>query len=1238
MDTLHLDIVDFKDPDHWRFVLKSQDGAFLADHPVALDRADPHYRGFIDLPDYLKHYAADREKRDEQERKLVDGLGAWIGEKVFGPIAAKIVAHSPVVVRVAVPETAEALLTRPFELAHAHGRPLALQDVSLVYELPDAAPPPRSAPIADRLRILALFSLPPATGALNLREERQALKRLVAALTGTAGLAVELKVLQYGVTRALLGEALDDGEGWDVVHFSGHGVAGSLVLEDEAGGHDLVPATDLVQLLRLTRKRLKLVTLSACHSAAATIEQTLAWLGIDARPRRDGSTAATGTEAPPPVVARELVTALDTAVLAMRYAVEDDFVISLGLGLYEKQFAKTHDLPRAAQRALTESLQGDCGALSVATPALFGRRAAGLSLRPPVLGTTDFTVPETGLAEFPAEPPRFVGRVKAMTDASAALAPQSGKAGVLFHGMAGGGKTACAVELARHHETAGRFRAFAWFQAPEEGKDIALARRDFALALERQLPGVSFVHLVDRPEELAAWLPRFRETLKKTAALIVLDNLESLMTAEGHWRDPFWGSMLAALAGHNGFSRVVLTSRIRPAGLPDNVAVIPIHALPLDEALLLARSMPNLGALIRGTAAEMKAADGRALARRVLRIVQGHPKLIELADGRAADPAELTAQVAQAEGQWSGGALDAFFTEGESRGDAEAFLKSLEGWTDGIVATLADGPRTLFQVLCSLEEGDREGWIIEGNWADVWHRLARLDPVPALADALDALSGVGLIAVTALADDKVPRFRVALHPGVAEAGRTAAGEATQTAVDTELAAFWRTVFLQALEWEQQGKPAGPLIVRAGLAAAPYLMRLSDWATASTLLERVSFRDRSPATLGAILPLMQRIFAATADTDRGMIDRGRLASLLRKAGRIAEAEAMLRETIDSAEAAGQFRSASVSAGHLINLLRATGRAAASLPIVDRKIDLARRAGLGPWTQIADEARRMQLLAALGRNEEALAGVDDLRTRMQGLPERAEAKESVDPWNVRETVFDIGHAAALALKDWQQALELNAESLKSTVARGGSALEQARTRFNGYGPLLPLGRLDDAAALLRDCRAVFEPANAIEEMGAVLSAQADLEARAGRPAQATGFEQAALKYTYLHGAPDDAANSHFNLANYILGSHGPAADALAHRLAALLLRVLTQSGLLQSTAQALVRNLAKLGPDEAARHLPGSFDDLCTRVEQVEGVRFREMVTGLAGPDADLDAQLQEILTQAFAAARGAAPLE
>ena len=87
------------------------------------------------------------------------------------------------------------------------------------------------------------------------------LRTLVRGLTGAAGLAVELRVLQYGVTRDSLREALEEGEGWDVVHFSGHGLPGSLALELPDGGHDLIKASEVADLLRQAGGRLKLVVL-----------------------------------------------------------------------------------------------------------------------------------------------------------------------------------------------------------------------------------------------------------------------------------------------------------------------------------------------------------------------------------------------------------------------------------------------------------------------------------------------------------------------------------------------------------------------------------------------------------------------------------------------------------------------------------------------------------------------------------------------------------------------------------------------------------------------------------------------------------------------------------------------------------------------------------------------------------------------------------------------------------------
>ena len=54
----------------------------------------------------------------------------------------------------------------PLELAHADGKPLAGQDVSLVFEVEGDQPPVRERPVSGRVRVLAVFSLLLTTGLL----------------------------------------------------------------------------------------------------------------------------------------------------------------------------------------------------------------------------------------------------------------------------------------------------------------------------------------------------------------------------------------------------------------------------------------------------------------------------------------------------------------------------------------------------------------------------------------------------------------------------------------------------------------------------------------------------------------------------------------------------------------------------------------------------------------------------------------------------------------------------------------------------------------------------------------------------------------------------------------------------------------------------------------------------------------------------------------------------------------
>jgi hypothetical protein len=168
-------------------------------------------------------------------------------------------------------------------------------------------------------------------------------------------------------------------------------------------------------------------------------------------------------------------------------------------------------------------------ALSVGTPALFGASALGLSLAPPV-GPPVLDAADTPMAGFPPEPPRFVGRAGAMAAATAVLASESGRTGVVFHGMAGAGKTACALELAYRHERV--FEAHAFWSATTDPDQFGDALRLLAMTLEAQLADYGFA-MVDKIGTLAtleAFLPRLRALLREHGLLLVLDNLETLLT------------------------------------------------------------------------------------------------------------------------------------------------------------------------------------------------------------------------------------------------------------------------------------------------------------------------------------------------------------------------------------------------------------------------------------------------------------------------------------------------------------------------------------------------------------------------------------------------------------------------------------------------------------------------------------------------------------------------------------
>jgi len=538
------------------------------------------------------------------------------------------------------------------------------------------------------------------------------------------------------------------------------------------------------------------------------------------------------------------------------------------------------------------------------------------------------------------------------------------------------------------------------------------------------------------------------------------------------------------------------------------------------------------------------------------------------------------------------------------------------------------------QFLSRLEDDDRQWDIVEKVWPRFLKRLAALPDAPELNDfatnatelspALDPLTDSGLVEAREREEVKVLR----IHPAVAETVRVAADAKVLDAVDHELGDFWIAMFRHGIETEMQG--GGRLIVPSAQHAVPYLMRRGRWEEASTLLEPMLHRDKSPATLAMALPLLRRIAAATEGTERELISRGELAKTLQKAGRYEESEQMLRDVIGKNVAQENYRLASACAGDLLNLLMERGRLEEALSVAEQKADYTKRAGLGPWTQLIDEAMRLQILNALGNYREVLKNVDALREQLITLPEKSEAEEAVNVWHAREGLLDTGRSAAMRAEEWEMALSLNAEIVRFQKTRGADEVEIARTLFNDCGPLLRLRRYDEARTLLEMCRKVFEQAHYLVGLGSVFSALAGLEDKQGHYATAVQFEQSALRYHYQVGQPADCAMDHNNLANYLGRSGAEPEVVLAHRLAAAVIRFQISSGLLPTTINNLV-----ISPLPAA---PPRFSEVVAQVEQIEGVRFAELFVQLPTRAPDGDAAIAAVweLVQQEKARREAEP--
>ncbi|MBV7333852.1 tetratricopeptide repeat protein [Chloroflexi bacterium TSY] len=199
----------------------------------------------------------------------------------------------------------------------------------------------------------------------------------------------------------------------------------------------------------------------------------------------------------------------------------------------------------------------------------------------------------------------------------------------------------------------------------------------------------------------------------------------------------------------------------------------------------------------------------------------------------------------------------------------------------------------------------------------------------------------------------------------------------------------------------------------------------------------------------------------------------------------------------------------------------------------------------------EALRIDVMQ--GQAQEALPAIeshlDEIRGWWQATLQGQQVADAPDREYLARALIsalDIARSANLRLEAWQACLDLLTENEEVERALGQSEHELARTRFNRYGPLLRLGRLDEAQQVLEGCLATFREADDLVAQATTLSALASLWNQLGDVAQAVTLAEQALTVHNRLPDPSNRAMSHGNLSNY-LHKQGNHEESVRHQLA-------------------------------------------------------------------------------------------
>ena len=811
-------------------------------------------------------------------------------------------------------------------------------------------------------------------------------------------------------------------------------------------------------------------------------------------------------------------------------------------------------------------------------------------------------------------PSHFVGRSEELTRLNIEWLGSESVGVALVQGLAGLGKTVIAAEVIHlwHH----RFDWVFAFQAKPNPLTIDDFYRQLDLKLSlcsavyrEKCDASPYEKIYLEPQSNLTGDDRYRQmqanliaALRDEATLIVLDNFETVL--ETHPREPGYACIEPAFDGLLGGlvntlpetdSRLLLTSRHRPAVLStESTCWIPLGPLPIGEADVFVRSHPKLSELRFG---DEKARD---LLRRLLEISRGHPLILDRLGAIADEHAALSAALNQLD---TGGlsALPSIFSAHRSDAEREAEGRYLTdvatGSIDLLIERLGPDARRLLWVVTLASEPVTEQ-LIEGVWSgqsvedegleqlrQLMQRPDQLPPelreelenmpdelrealqrptprgdAPPVRPLLDTLHSAGLL--TKAGDATVYQFHELVRERIDAAMQEYPAEQGDWSAETVWVAYGERYLADFRRFGHSSEQTAQHAAReAGRRALHYMVKAGAFDRLGAFAGSIVTGTSDPTFLSPIIAELKAVVDTVPAGERRWSVQTYLADALRNAGQSDAALALYEAAAGAAEAGGAWSDVAWIIANWAAALVQVGELSDAAAMHRRSAGAHKKAGSPRVHIVGRELEAFRIDVMGGKAETVLPQIEKRLDAIRGWWERGargesvlDAPDSAFLGQAMVSALDVVKEANQALRRWDACLALLEETEGVKRAQGASEHELAITRFNQYGPLMRLGRLDAAQTTIEGCLDVYRGVNDVQRQARALLALANVWSDRRNTSQAVALGRQALALTNRLPDPADRGMSHGNLAVY-LHQVGETEAGACHHLATLICRLIS-----------------------------------------------------------------------------------